>query len=190
MWCLVSSVGDIRMLHTLESPDGTHTGEGQVFLSGLAVRWCVADCECNTGDLALASTQPVLMELKLWLRTVTSFDFWVFNVWPVVASLFVNGYKGAEARDDARVGNLAKQEWVLVYAIDEATTAIPTSVLADIKRILEDKHRCTSKEERDAAMRRPQDLRNGEVLQWLMVKLGYTNSPCLFSKTPSAKFGR
>ena len=31
-----------------------------------------------------------------------------------------------KGRDDARVGNLAKHEWVLVYAIDEATTAIPT----------------------------------------------------------------
>jgi len=37
------------------------------------------------------------------------------------------------------VGNLAKQEWVLVYAIDEATTAISTSVLADINRILGEK---------------------------------------------------
>jgi len=53
-----------------------------------------------------------------------------------------NGYKGAEARDDTRVGNLAKHAWVLVCAIDRATTAIPKSVLADldIKRILEDKH--------------------------------------------------
>jgi len=67
--------------------DGTHNGAGpglfQV-LSGLVVQWCVTDCECNTGDLALVSTQPTLMELKLWLRTVTSIDFWVFKVWPVV----------------------------------------------------------------------------------------------------------
>ena len=48
--------------------------------------------------------------------------------------------QGAEARDDARVGNLAKHEWVLVYAIDEAAAAIPTSVLADINQILEDNH--------------------------------------------------
>jgi len=87
----------------------------------------------------------------------------------------VNGYKGAEARENARVGNLAKHEWVLAYAIDEATTAILTSVLADIKRILEDKHACTSEEERDAAMRRPCDFKYGEV--WLMVKMGYINPP-------------
>jgi len=74
-----------------------------------------------------------------------------------VAGLFVNGYKGAEARDDARVGNLAKREWVLVYAIDEATSAIPTSVLADINQILEDNNGFTTKEERDAAMRRRVD---------------------------------
>ena len=36
-------------------------------------------------------TQPTLTELKSWLRTVASIDFWVFNVWPVVAGLFVNG---------------------------------------------------------------------------------------------------
>jgi len=52
-----------------------------------------------------------------------------------VGSLFVNGYKGAEARDDTRVGNLAEQEWVLVYVIDEATFTMPTSLLDDIKRI-------------------------------------------------------
>jgi len=93
------------------------------------------------------------VELRLWLQTVASFGFWVFNVWPVVASLFVNGYKGAQARDDARVGNLAKHDWVLVYAIVEATTAIPTFVLADIKRILEDKHDCATEEGREAAMK-------------------------------------
>jgi len=54
---------------------------------------------------------------------------------------------------DARVGNLAKQELVLVYAMDEATAAIPTSVLADINQISENKHGCASKEERDTAMR-------------------------------------
>ena len=69
--------------------------------------------------------------------------------------------------------NLAKHEWVLVYAIDEATTAIPTSVLADINQILEDKHDCVTNEERDAAMRRPEDFQDGE--EWLMVKLGDTN---------------
>jgi len=46
---------------------------------------------------------------------------------------------------------------------------------ADIKRILEDKHACTSEEERDAAMRRPCDFKYGEV--WLMVKMGYINPP-------------
>jgi len=74
----------------------------------------------------------------------------------------VNGYKGAEARENARVGNLAKREWVLAYAIDEATTAILTSVLADIKRILEDNHACASGEKRDAAIRRPRDFQDGE----------------------------
>ena len=65
--------------------------------AGLAVLWCVTYCECNTGDLALVATQLTLTELMAWLRTVASIDFWVFNVWPVVAGLFVNGYKGAEA---------------------------------------------------------------------------------------------
>ena len=74
------------------------------------VWWRVTHCQSNTGDLALVVTQPTLTELKSWLRTVASIYFWVFNVWPVVAGLFVNGYKGAEARDDARVGNLAKIE--------------------------------------------------------------------------------
>jgi len=32
--------------------------------AGLAVRWCVIHCECNTGGLALVVTQPTLMELK------------------------------------------------------------------------------------------------------------------------------
>jgi len=130
--------------------------------------------------LALVVTQPTHTELKSWLRTVASIDCWVFNVWPVVAGLFVNGYKGAEARDDARVGNLAKHEWVLLCAIDEATTAIPTSVLADINQILEKNHGCVSKEERDAAMRRPGDFQDGEV--WLMVKLGDTNPARLLVK--------
>jgi len=67
------------------------------------VWWCVTHCESNTGDLALVATQPTLTELKSWLRTVASIDIWVFNVSPVVAGLFVNGYKRAEARDDARV---------------------------------------------------------------------------------------
>ena len=111
---------------------------------------------------------------------MTSIDFWVFNVWPVVAGLFVNGYKGEEGRDDARVGNLAKHEWVLVYVIDEATTAIPTSVLADINQNLENNHDCVSKEERDAAMRRPEDFQDSEV--WLMVKLGDTNPARLLVK--------
>jgi len=130
--------------------------------------------------LALVATQPTLTELKSWLRTVTSIDFWVFNVWPVVAGLLVNGYKGAEARGDARVGNLAKHECVLVNAIDEATTAIPTSVLADIQQILENNHGCTSKEERDITMRRPEDFQDGEVC--LMVKLGETNPARLLVK--------
>jgi len=111
---------------------------------------------------------------------VASIDVWVLNVWPVVAGLFVNGHKGAEARDDARVGNLAKHEWVLVYAIDEATTAIPKSVLADINQILEDNHGCVTKEERDAAMGRPEDFQDGEV--WLMVKLDDTNPARLLVK--------
>jgi len=140
----------------------------------------VTDFECNTGDLALVATQPTLTEFESWLRTVASIDFWVFNVWPVLAGLFAYGYKGAEARDDARVGNLAKHEWVLVYAIDEATTAIPPSVLADINQILENNHGCASKEERDAAMWRPEDFQDGEV--WSMVNLGHTNPARLLVK--------
>jgi len=108
-------------------------------------------------------TQPTLTELKSWLRTVALIGFWVFNVWPVVAGLFVNGYKGAEARDDVKVGNLAKHEWVLVYAIDEATAAIQTSVLAYINQILEDNHGCMTKEKRDATIQRPEDFQDCEV---------------------------
>jgi len=59
----------------------------------------VTKCEWNTGVLGLAATNEVLVELRLCMQTVASFDFWVFNVWPIVASLFVKGYKGAEARD-------------------------------------------------------------------------------------------
>ena len=32
--------------------------------AGLAVRWCVTHCECNTDDSALVATQPTLTELK------------------------------------------------------------------------------------------------------------------------------
>ena len=73
------------------------------------------------------------------------------------------------------MGNLAEEEWVLVYVIDETNTTIPTSLLDDIKRILEEKHLCATKEDRDAAMKRPTNFQDGEV--WLMVKLGYTNPP-------------
>jgi len=70
----------------------------------------------------------------------------------------------------------AKYKWVLAYAIDEAIiTAIAKSPHADIKRILENKHACASEEERDAAMRRPRDFKDGEV--WLTVKMGCTNPP-------------
>jgi len=144
------------------------------------VQWCVPHSECNTSDLALVVMQPTHTELKSWLRTVASIDFWVFKVWPVVAGLFVNGYKGAEARDDVRVGNLAEHECDVVYAIDEATSAIPTSVLADFNQILENSHGCASKEERDAAMRRPKGFQDGEV--WLIVKLGDTNPARLLVK--------
>ena len=65
-------------------------------------------------------------------------------------------------------------------SIDEATTAIPTSVLADINQILEDNHGCVTKEERDIAMRRPEDLQDGEV--WLMEKLGDTKPARLLVK--------
>ena len=43
-----------------------------------------------------------MLELRAWLECVDSFDFWGFNVWLVAASLFVNGYIGPEARNDAR----------------------------------------------------------------------------------------
>jgi len=56
--------------------------------------------------------------------------------------LFVNGYKGAEARNDARVGNLAKHEWILVYAIDGDATMMSESLLKDINKALRDKHDC------------------------------------------------
>ena len=68
-----------------------------------------------------------------------------------------------------------------VYAIDEATTDIPTSVLADINQFLGNNHGCASKEERDAAMRRPEDFQDGEV--WLMVKLGDTDPARLLVKS-------
>ena len=67
-----------------------------------------------------------------------------------------------------------------VYAIDEATTDIPTSVLADINQFLGNNHGCASKEERDAAMRRPEDFQDGEV--WLMVNLDDTNPARLLVK--------
>ena len=116
-----------------------------------------------------------MLELIKWLESVDSIDFWVFNVWPVAASLFVNGYKGAEARNDARVGNLAKHEWILVYAIDGDTTMIPEALLKDIKKTLRDKHDCGTQDKIDRAMLRPKDFKDGEV--WMMVKLGYTNPP-------------
>ena len=67
-----------------------------------------------------------------------------------------------------------------MYAINEATTAILTSVLADINQILVDNHGCATKEERDAAMRRTEDFQDGEV--WLIVKLGDTNPARLLVK--------
>jgi len=45
---------------------------------------------------------------------------------------------------------------------------------------LEDNHSFATKEERDAAMRRPEDFQDGEV--WLMVKLGDTNPARLLVK--------
>jgi len=50
--------------------------------------------------------------------------------------------QGAEARNDARVGNLAKYEWILVYAIDKDTKLIPDSFFKDIKKTLREKHDC------------------------------------------------
>ena len=85
----------------------------------------MTEFEWNTSVLGLAATNDVLMDLRSWLQTVASFDFWVFNIWPVVGSLFVDGYKGAEARDNARVANQAKHEWVLVYATDENFKVYP-----------------------------------------------------------------
>jgi len=67
-----------------------------------------------------------------------------------------------------------------VYAIDKATTAIPTSVLSDINQTLENNHACASKEERDVTMQPPKDPRDSEV--WLMVKLGDTNPGRLLVK--------
>jgi len=100
--------------------DGTHNGDGPgLFWSGLAVRWCMTDCECNRSGLALVATQPKLTELKSWLRT-------------------------------------------------------------DINQILANKHGCASKEERDAAMRRPEGFQDGEV--WLMAKLDDTNPARLLVK--------
>jgi len=39
-------------------------------------------------------SQPATPTLVVALQSVDTFDFWVFNVWPVAASLFVHGYKG------------------------------------------------------------------------------------------------
>jgi len=58
----------------------------------------LTDCDGHTGNTIMPDTQPDLTALKIWLLTVASFDFWVFNVWPVVGSLFVNGYKGVNNR--------------------------------------------------------------------------------------------
>jgi len=104
-----------------------------------------------------------MLELRAWLECVDSFDFWSFNIWLVAASLFVNGYKGAEARNDARVGKLAKHEWMLVYVIDGDTTMIPEWLLKDIKKTLRDKHDCGTQDKIDKAMLRPNEFKNGEV---------------------------
>ena len=104
-----------------------------------------------------------MLELRASLERVDSFDFWVFNVCPVAASLFVNGYKGAEARNDARVGNLAKHEWILVYAIDGDTTMIPESLLKDIKKTLRVKHNCGTQDAIDKAMLRPNDFKSSSM---------------------------
>jgi len=77
--------------------------------------------------------------------------------------LFVNGYIGPEARNDARGGNLAEHEWILVYVIDGDTTMIPESLLKDIKKALRDKHESGTQDKIDKAMLRPNDFKDGEV---------------------------
>jgi len=84
--------------------------------------------------------------------------------------------QGAEARNDARVGNLAKYEWILVYAIDKDTKLIPDSFFKDIKKTLREKHDCGTQDHFDKVMPMSSDFKDGKV--WLMVKLGYTNPPC------------
>jgi len=54
--------------------------------------WCWVAGVAHTGCrvvLGLSATNDVLMELRSWLQPVASFDFRLFNVWPVVASLFL-----------------------------------------------------------------------------------------------------
>ena len=92
-----------------------------------------------------------MLELRLWLQSVDTFDFCDFNVWPVATSLFINR---TEARSDARSGNLAKHEWILVYAIDEDTTIIPEYLLKDIMKILRRKYDCRTQDQIDKAMLR------------------------------------
>jgi len=102
-----------------------------------------------------------MLELRLWLQSVDTFDFCDFNVWPVATSLFINRYKGTKARNDARSGNLAKHEWILVYAIDEDTTIIPESLLKDIMKTLRRKYDCGTQDQIDKAMLRSNVFRRG-----------------------------
>jgi hypothetical protein len=83
--------------------------------------------------------------------------------------------QGAEARNDARVGNLAKYEWILVYAIDKDIKLILDSFFKDIKKTLREKHDCGTQDHFEKVMPMPSDFKDGKV--WLMVKLGYTNPP-------------
>jgi len=78
----------------------------------------------------------MLMKLRFWFESAHTFDFWVSNVQPVVASLFGNGHKGTKARDDAQMGILEMHEWILMHVIDEANNAfwpILAPTLEDIK---------------------------------------------------------
>jgi len=68
------------------------------------------------------------------------------------------GLKHETLLNDARVGNLAEHEGILVYAFDGDTTMIPESLLKDIKKTLRDKHDCGTQDKIDKAMLRPNDF--------------------------------
>ena len=115
------------------------------------------------------------------MQNVDTFDFWGFKVWPVTASLFVNGYKGAEleARSDACVGHLAKHEspgYLSLYAIYGANSMIPESLLKDIKKDLI-KNDCETQDHIDKAMLRLKVFKDGPGRGVADGQIGLKNPP-------------